>query len=90
MGFLYRGGLFVAMDIAQAKNSKIAEIESVRRQFKDSYLRLIRALKVIVWILPLSIGRCKVDGNHSGNRIATTECDNSDEWNRGSRKCVFI
>lgn len=46
MGFLYRGVLFVDMDIAQAKNSKIAEIESVRRQFKDSYLRLIRALKV--------------------------------------------
>ena len=48
MGFLYRGPLFVDMDIAQAKNSKIAEIESVRRQFKDSYLRLIRALKVVL------------------------------------------
>ena len=48
MGFLYRGPLFVDMVIAQAKNSKIAEIESVRRQFKDSYLRLIRALKVVL------------------------------------------
>lgn len=34
------------MDVEQAKNSKIAEIESVRRQYKESYLRLIRALKV--------------------------------------------
>ena len=41
------------MDVSHARDSNMSEIESIRTRLHDSYIQLIKAMKVIVFLIHL-------------------------------------